>query len=609
MPYTSTATKVVTSTKLAIATAFLGLSAVAAAATGTVGSDCNLPPDLVVNGFPVAPVEVCIGQKIVHKTGLNNAESIYTVSGATPARLLLKSSSFTPNDLSLPLNVKVVVSNSSVSSVNTFAFKYLGYVNNSTVKVKLNFSGYNVCMDTDPNNLPEIFGTTTLGFVSNGLPSSTNGVTFGGGSGGSTTLPDSCSGTGMLNQFSCVGAIQAASSTFDCASIGKSCVNGMCVLNNSSVVISAVSDSTTVSSIRLPSINPQQFGKWNVAVTGGPVNLNRITFSVLKASLLSDTNSSNFGTLYLYDANNPNIALAATTYIPGGENGYVRFQGFSLPVSADAPKMLVVKATVNGSGVMAPASVNSLAVRKIVEADIELISQAGQVVPLSNIKDLSGSAALGNMAVSTFYLFHNSAPIIQSVAMGTNLEISSQAPIFKFTVTNPGDRELYIGTTTVNIAAIGLSTSTTTGGTVKNFQLWETTAGGGLGNQLAAANPSYCIGSAPCTSNSLSVYFGSTNSINNSFNSFAIAPGSSRSFVVVADTTAILNGKTSGSVSVAANLDGATGFVSGDQIQEKNWANGVLNYHYVPINGLYNGVPYSASDSYDVVGPTLTKSL
>ncbi|HYE60263.1 MAG TPA: hypothetical protein VEA18_03720, partial [Candidatus Kapabacteria bacterium] len=339
---------------------------------------------------------------------------------------------------------------------------------------------------------------------------------------------------------------------------------------------------------------------------------------------------------------NMTTPLATGNYVGGQGQGYVRFdQPAMLNVAASQIKYLVLKGVVNGSAAMNAASTSAW---MLSESTASLPTGATYDDDTDNIKiskasggnladaaiDIGNNGANDNNATSTWYLFHNTAPVITNVALDTSLQISSQAPVFKYTISNPGDRELRLSTTTVVMSASGLAAAGASGtGTIAGFQLWEANASGGLATQLAtntmAAGTLGCIagssvapgmtvaGSGNCVgaTTTLTLTFGPVNDTNSLMDNFTIAAGGSRTFVVVADTTNILTGKTTGSVSVYGKLDGATGFESGDTDDEDNWADGVVTYFYTPVNGSENtsANAYSASDSYDVIGTTLNKTI
>ncbi len=384
------------------------------------------------------------------------------------------------------------------------------------------------------------------------------------------------------------------------------------------VIISAASDSTTVSNVRLPGTAEQQLGKWKIEAQSETVTMKRITFQVRDDSFADDTSAGNFGTLSLYDSANLSTAIGTASYVPGTSNGYVRFDGMNWNIPSGSPKYLVLKGVVNGSGAMNPASINVFVVKSDSTTDMDITSPSGGSLGTSQIDAVSGDNTTNSkFATSTYYLFHNTAPKITAEDLSDTLKLDSRAPIFKFTVNNPGDREIRLATTTVHVAATGLTNASFATGTVSGWELWEANSAGEPGTQLATTNTCMLSGGVQvsgCYANTLTggaldVSFGPIGQVNSAFINLTIPAGSSRTFIVTANTTAVFTGKTTGSVSVSASLDGATGYSNSDATQESNWSNGVLLYYYTPDNGSENATAYSASDSYDVIGETLTRSI
>lgn len=398
---------------------------------------------------------------------------------------------------------------------------------------------------------------------------------------------------------------------------------------SANVLITAASDSTTISAIRLPSNTEVQLGKWKFEAQNQDVSIDRFTFYLANPGDFStNTTSSNFGVLSLYDASNMVTPLATSEYVGGTDSGYVRFDKTAMTtVAANQSKYLVLKGKINDSGTMTAQSVNAWRVpRSTLSADVQVRDSNGGTLTDGQL-DVGALGASDTSATSTWYIFHNSAPKITTVSLGTSLSLNSQASIFKFKIDNPGTRELRISTTTVTVNASGLAAAGSTGtGTIYAFKLWESNEGGGLGAQLAtntmaSGNVGCLAGSslgpmtiggetcAQASTSSLSLTFGPMNDTNSLLDNLTISAGDSRTFIVTADTTSILTGKTTGSVSVSALLDGATGFSSGDTTNEPQWSNGVITYFYTPVGGSENSTAYSASDSYDVVGGTLVLSV
>ncbi|OGH83020.1 MAG: hypothetical protein A3G08_01265 [Candidatus Magasanikbacteria bacterium RIFCSPLOWO2_12_FULL_47_9b] len=378
------------------------------------------------------------------------------------------------------------------------------------------------------------------------------------------------------------------------------------------LVIQATNDASTASKILLPGAS-QQVGKWKVQTQNGSVTMNTITFQVRDENGANDEFAGNFGTLMLYDALDMNTPIGTGSYIPGIGNGFVQFSGMAWQIPGGDIRYLVLKADINGSGTMDPASINVFVVRSDSAFDIVSFDQTGAQLSPIQIDDTAGGDTFSeSFATSTYYLFHNAAPVITTINENPNLEISSQAKLFTFKITNNGDREMRLRFLTVTLQSIGMSPS----GTIQHWQLWEANSVGGFGTLLAVTDDCPLAGSGVPTwcsksqfANVVDVYFGTNNDMNDLFENFIIAQGSSRTFIVVADTSNALNGKTSGFVDVFSRIDGDAGFQSGNASFEKNWTDGNVGYSYIPIGGDENLLPYTASDSYPVVGNTLKVTL
>jgi len=385
-------------------------------------------------------------------------------------------------------------------------------------------------------------------------------------------------------------------------------------------IISAVNDSSTIAAIRLPnSVTAQQLGKWRVEAQNEGVTLDKLTLQVKDGNFANITSSGNFGKLYLYDSANMTASIAEGDYVGGTGNGYVEFTKTAmLSLAADSVKYLVLKGIVSGSGTMNPASVNMFTVKSNSTSFMEVRSTSGGLLAATAIDEVAeDDAAKTNFSTSTAYLFHNAAPSIANNSFGTSLSLGTTAKIFKFTVTNNGDREMKLTTTTLNVSASGMTSTGATTGTVSGWQLWEANASGEPGTLLAATNTTPLTGGAlasgayvnAAAGESIKMTFGPQNDQNSLLDNFTVAAGSYRTLILTANTNSIFNGKTQGSASLSAQLDGATGFESADADYEADWADGVLEYYYTPVGGSANSTAYTASDSYDVIGDTLSRSL
>ncbi|MEK7083973.1 MAG: hypothetical protein AAB932_01965 [Patescibacteria group bacterium] len=387
---------------------------------------------------------------------------------------------------------------------------------------------------------------------------------------------------------------------------------------SANVIITPVDDETTVSGIRLPSQTPVQLGKWAVTAQNDAVTVRRITFQVKDDSGADDTSSGNFGELFLYDENNMAVPLGRIMYVPGTGNGYVRFEGLNWQIPADTVKRLVLKGVINGSGNMEPGSINAFLIRSDSSLDMDITSGSGERLSANQIDAVFGdNTANSRFATSTYYLFHNAAPTIVNRPLGTNLPISSQAPLFAYTISNGGDRTMRVESAVITVTASGLASNASTTGAIRSWQLWEANANGGLGFMIASSTQCALVGSenpvgcdvSGVAGGTLTVVFDPSNDVDNFLDNCTVSAGGSRTFYLVADTTHVFDGKTFGTVSVSARLDGATGFLPGANVHEDNWADGAIDYYYTPIGGSENIEAYSASDSYDVVGGVLSRTL
>ena len=348
--------------------------------------------------------------------------------------------------------------------------------------------------------------------------------------------------------------------------------------------LTAVSDGSTASKIYGPSGTTQvQVGKWKLQANNEGLTLNKITFEVVNDSLVADTNSGNWGTFSLYDGS---TLLGTGTYVAG----YVSFTGLTVSVDVDSYKVLTLKCTINGSGTMDSGHINAIVIKSNSNTDMEIRSQSGSLLATSAIN----GGAVSNYATSSFYKFDDAYPTIAAASLGSSLSLGSASQIFKYTVTNSGTRDMRFASTTITVNAAGLAT----GGSIGTFKLYEANDAGGLGT-LLASNSTVTLTS---TTTSVSPVFNVGNQSNGMLADFEIAPGATRTFIVVADTTNATVGKSTGMVSVSAKIGGSTGW-SGTAWNTGNWF-----YQYTPVNGSPVAIT-SDCDNYEVLGGTLSISM
>ncbi len=467
------------------------------------------------------------------------------------------------------------------------------------------FNSSGLLVANDLQNLMLFSGDSQIGSTISVVASSSNSFTF------TLNVPKNTSKVltlkGLVVSTAATGKTLAATTTL--SYIGKTtnttadatAVYGQVnTVNSATVAMTAASDATTASKVLLPSATEVQLGKWKVTVTNQDVVYNKLRFYLADATTTLDTSAGNFGALSLYEAGKETTPLATGSYLPGTSNGYVEFTGMNWTVAADSVKYLVLKGPVNGSGTMDAASYNAWSLGPTSTTNLDVLAGGSNV----------STNVVVTSPTSTFYLFHNASPKIVKNNVGTSLALSSQAPVFSYTVYNNGDRELTLSTTSVYFSVSGLaSTGATATGSISAFKLWNSDASGVLGTNLANAANAPCLsGAAGVTACSVS---NATTTVFGGFSETVTVPaGGSRSFTVTADTTDVLDGKSQGTVSVSGMLDGATGYsdaVTSGQA-ETYWSVGKLLYFYTPVGGSQNASAYGASDSYDVVGDTMTRS-
>ena len=278
----------------------------------------------------------------------------------------------------------------------------------------------------------------------------------------------------------------------------------------------------------------------------------------------------------------------------------------------DNYKVLTLKGSTTASGVLSNNTTTVFALKSDSNTDMEARSAAGSLLGTADISatsSTSNSLAETRFATSTQYFFHDAYPTMVATSLGTSLGLDTTAQILRFTLTNSGTRDLRFGSSTIAVSVSGLqgnSGATASSGTIRGFRMYEDNGFGGLGTRLAGgtANDTADVVIASSTASPSNVTFDPTNDVNSLLDNLTVSPGSSRTFIVTADTSNMGTTKTAGtSVTLSAKISGSTG-----------WSRTALNtgnlfYYYTPISGTENTVPFSQSDSYDVQGSTMSRSF
>ncbi len=377
--------------------------------------------------------------------------------------------------------------------------------------------------------------------------------------------------------------------------------NGQTIaIGSANVVISAANDTTTQSEIKLAGSDLEQVGKWKVEATGDDVTFSRLSFFSRTETGANDTTASNFGGFELFDADDMSNPIDDATYIAGR----LTFDGFDWTVDANDTKYLVLKAVINDQ--IDVASKNAFVVLSDSSTYLQAKDSSGNSLSTSQIDATAGDNTTNEyFATSTMSLYHNAAPTVAEVSLGTTYQISATANIFKFTVTNNGNRSMRLSSVTTTITGTGFGTD----GYVYNFKLWE---GGTL---LAEFADNADVGRVSSTRATVDAVFNSTNDVGSVLDNFEIEPGESRTLTVSANTLYAGVGASQKTVTLSGAINGTTQFNAldtGGADGDTSWGTtntaDAIGYHYTPIDSTENTVPYTASDSYDVFGSALSKS-
>jgi hypothetical protein len=438
-----------------------------------------------------------------------------------------------------------------------------------------------------------------LGTTVSTVASSSNSYTF------DLTVPKSQTKVLKLKAYVVPGYTGTMSSSISSGSyVGKdsnntgsisTAVTGQTItIGSGTLNITSVTDATTISKVYGPEQTGVQLGKWKFAANNDDVALSKLTLQAVYANGSgAATTLGTFGSLALYE-DGGSTALATASFV----NGDVVFNNFSSNIAINSYKVYVLKGDTNASGVITNNTTTQFVVKSDSNTDMEARAASGSLLGTAEInynQSTTSGVAESNFATSTAYLFHDAYPTVASESLGTALFVpGAQTQIFKFSVTNSGKKDLRLASTTVSVTVTGLVSNDS----VSDFRLYSDN-GGSLGD-LLAQNSGF-VTSTTSTSNPLSVNFNTGNDQNSLLDNLVVAPGTKRTFIVTANTLSATVNKTSGKIYISSKITGSTGW-SGT-----TWNTGNLFYFYTPTNGSEQGA-YSASNSYEVLGPSLEYS-
>lgn len=367
--------------------------------------------------------------------------------------------------------------------------------------------------------------------------------------------------------------------------------------------------------------SPYQYAaEWEVTAMEHPVSLRKISFAI--KSYGGPANITDFGVIKLGISGTKPGAEVSGVVIPNSNIiTFVLPQPVQIPAFGTTPSStgkLYLNASINDSGVLSPTAIRAFEFAPDTAANIEALDLvSGEIIPPEKILIGTDNPAQPDLPLTNgAMLMHDVFPTV-SVGYpggGTNkLPLNVSSTIFKFTVSAQGKRDLTLEDFNFNVKVMGLAAGNSSTGTISNFRLHEATATGMPGQLIGKAYP-LCLagGKAAFTEAGVPCRYAAEDTLHFSGvqakNSPVIVPaGNSRTFIVVADTSQVLAGKTNGSVTVAVSIQGESGLKPGNNAYEKNWADGGLIYSYTPLNNPKAG-PFSAAD-YPFNGFPLTATL
>lgn len=380
-----------------------------------------------------------------------------------------------------------------------------------------------------------------------------------------------------------------------------------------------------------------------IAGTTG-VELEKLRFEALNDTLTLkkirfEANASGsgkyFSKLYLCDGTSDTTSACATGVSLLGDEA--TFDGLTVSLVAGTPKTLSVKADLAATTIVgASGDIKTVAVQIKSDtptgADPDLLvsgTQGNLGTHQVNCDSGDTCTSAGNdadtdIAVSNSFLFHLTAPTITKTTVPTTdlSAVSSNFELYKFTVQSANANvPLNIGELKIKVTQSGFASPAT----LLTFKLYK-------GTELVAQDTTTVIGNLGTASSTATLAFNQSNEQANAFDSagtndanFDFDEGieissSALTFTLKADTTDVLDGKATGTVSVTTELEGTAGVSSGDTTQEAGWANGNLFYSYKRQDGsntyIGSGAAtttsanhFSGSDSYSVGSQTISKTL
>ena len=322
----------------------------------------------------------------------------------------------------------------------------------------------------------------------------------------------------------------------------------------------------------------------------GHLTLNKLTlqFDSSGGTATSGSGVLNLSTVRLYH----NDTLLGTSY-PSSYGtttaDYIFTFATPIEVPAWAPYDIDVKVDLHNSGTGPSATQLMARIKSNSNVDLEVRSESGGLLPPSyvNIGPLN--------TPSSWFLVHDTAPTITALPLTPHV-ISTNDEIARFEVRNFGQVPMKLDNLNLSVAATGLASnaSHTATDTVSNFELYI--------NDTAIATPVVARTLQP-GSLTAQLTFNSSTSINGGWEEwYEIPVGVSRVYSLRANTLLVNASGVIQPRTLQAQVPGMRGHIEDLNVYEPNWAYGGVVYRYRPLEQTVWHGPYSASDSYPVLG-------
>ncbi|MEW6616827.1 MAG: peptidoglycan-binding domain-containing protein [Patescibacteria group bacterium] len=511
-----------------------------------------------------------------------------------------EANNITVGDVSLTVtkNTSFASTNRAAGATNVKVGEFV-FQASSADDVRVNSINFTIATSSYLQNLKLMDGTTQLGSTIGSPSASSNTFT--------TNLTVAKSSSKVLSLYADVLSSAVADQTI-IISVGDAGVSGYGVASGKSLsstpsgakegqtitvksatLTIAADAATPLAKVLIAGQTGVEISKIKFESANEDLTLKRVTFSFESASTTewaaATAIQQNFSKVYLYDGS---TLLNTGGTVP--QSGDVLMDGLTFSLPAGTPKVLTVKADITDQETISPKAVGRVVVKSTSTTDMKVSSSQG---------DMSTGLTLTSNAASNYMLVTAAAPVIANAYTGTLTPAGSASEeVARFTISNPGTRDITLSSTTINVAL-------TPNGATSTLDTWKLYESGDLTNSIDTDNTSLSSASATSTN----ITFGSFSPAQ------TISANGSKTYVVKANTASACtkNSTFTGSCKVTVKVNGSKGYSASEvgtkaiTAEEYYWADGVVSYSYTTTGSA--GATYSnlnVSDSGEVLGATLT---